>query len=118
VLKANLEQQRGQPPQPPTADRGAYSRSDRHITLLYEPDPYLFDEEQPRHGQFDDISLSRSMRTPAPTFTSEITFSEFKRDYINHMRAINLAFPEFLKGASPLDVDVNIACLNFQKRMF
>jgi predicted YcjX-like family ATPase len=68
-ISANFGLPHGQPPHPPTADNGAYSRSDMHNTRVYEPDPYIFDEEQPRHGQFDDSILRRSMRTQAPSFT-------------------------------------------------
>jgi hypothetical protein len=57
-FSANFGLQHGQPPQPPTADSGAYSRSDRHNTHVYEPYPYIFDEEHPRHGQLDDNSLA------------------------------------------------------------
>jgi hypothetical protein len=95
-FNANLERHRGQPPQPPTVVGHPYSRSERDTTPVYEPDPYnIFEDEQPRRGQFDDDILSRSLRTQAPVFTAEITFSEFRRDYINYLRAINSAFLTF-----------------------
>jgi hypothetical protein len=49
--------------------QGAHRR-DRHNTLVYEPDSYTFDEEQPRHGQFDDNNIKISLRTQGPTFTT------------------------------------------------
>jgi hypothetical protein len=117
-FNANLEQQRGQPPQPPTADGHSYIRCDRDTTHVYEPYPYMFDDEQPRRGQFDDINLSRSSRTHAQVFTAEITFPDFKRDYINYLRAINSAFTDMLEGASPLDVGVNTTYQSFQKNVW
>jgi hypothetical protein len=42
-FNANLEQHRGQPPQPPTAAGHPYSRSERDTTPVYEPDPYIFE---------------------------------------------------------------------------
>jgi hypothetical protein len=104
--------------QPPTVDGHPYSRSERDTTPVYEPDPYIFEDEQPRRGHFDDDSLSRSLRTQAPVFTAEITFSEFRRDYINYLRAINSAFPDLLEGGAPHDVVVNTAYQSFQKEMF
>jgi hypothetical protein len=98
-LTANFGLPHGEPPHPPTADSGAYSRSDIHNTHVYEPNPHIFDEEHPRHGKLDDISLRRFLRAHGPTFTTEITFSEFRRDYINDLRAINNFFPERLEGA-------------------
>jgi hypothetical protein len=56
-LSASLRQPHGQPPQPPTPDSGPYSRSGRYTTRVYEPDPYIFDDEQPRHDHFDDTNL-------------------------------------------------------------
>jgi hypothetical protein len=100
-FNANLKQHRGQPPQPPTVACHPYNRSDRDTTPVYEQDPYVFEDEQPRRGQFDDDNLSRSLRTQAPVFTAEITFSKFRRDYINYLRAINSTFPDLLEGAAP-----------------
>jgi hypothetical protein len=76
----------------------------------------MFDDAQPRRGQFDDGNLSRSLRTHAPVFTAEITFSEFRRDYINYLRAINSALHDMLEGASPLDDALNTAYHSFQKK--
>jgi hypothetical protein len=73
-FSANVGLPHGQSSHLPTAGNGAYRGSDIHNTHVYELDPYIFDEEEPRHGQFDDNSLSRSLRTHAPTFTTEITF--------------------------------------------
>jgi hypothetical protein len=102
-LTANFGPPHGQPTQRPVKDGGTYSRSnDRTATHVYEPDHYNFDDEQLSRGQLDDISLSRSlMRTQGPTFTADSSFPEFRRDYINYLRAINPAFPELLEGASP-----------------
>jgi hypothetical protein len=51
-FNANLEHHRGQPPQPPTGDGHPYnhSRSDHDTTHVYEPYPYIFDDEHPRRG--------------------------------------------------------------------
>jgi hypothetical protein len=77
-FNANLEPHRGQPPKPPTADGHPYNRSDKDTIRVYEPNPDIFDDDHPRRGQFDDGGLSRSLRTHAPFFTAEITFSEFR----------------------------------------
>jgi hypothetical protein len=82
-LSASLEQPHGQPPQPPTADNRPSSRGDRSTTFVYEPDPYIFDDEHPRHVQFYDIKLSRSLRAQGLTSTPDGRFSEFKREYIS-----------------------------------
>jgi hypothetical protein len=115
-FNAALEHRRGQPPQQPTDDGHPYNRSDRDTTHVYEPDPYTFDGEHPRRGQFYDGSLSRSLRIQAPVFTTEITFSELRRDYINFLRGINSAFPDLLEEASPHAVVVNTTCQSFQKK--
>jgi hypothetical protein len=115
-FNANLEQHRGQPPQPPTVAGHLYNRNDMGTTPVYEPDPYIFEDAQPRRGQLDDDSLSRSLRTQAPVFTAEITFSEFKRDYVNYLRAINSTFPDMLEGAAPVDADVHTAYQSFQEK--
>jgi hypothetical protein len=75
----------------------------------------MFDDEHPRRGQFDDGSLSRPLRAHAPVFAAEITFSEFIRDYINYVSAINSAFPTPLKGSAPSDVVVSTTYQSFQK---
>jgi hypothetical protein len=115
-FNANLEHHREQPPQPPTADGHPCNRSDRDTTHAYEHGPYVFDDEHPRRGQFDDGNLSRSLRAQAQVFTAEITFSEFKRDYANYLRDINSAFPYLLEGAASPDVVVNTAYQSFQKK--
>jgi hypothetical protein len=115
-FNANLEQHRGQPPQPRMAAGHPYSRSERNTTPVYDLDSYVFEDEQPRRGQFDGDSLSRSLRTQAPVFTAEITFSEFRRDDINYLRAINFALPDLLEGAPPPDAHVNTAYQGFQKK--
>jgi hypothetical protein len=58
------------------------------------------------------------MRTHGPTFTADRSFPEFRRDYINYLRAINHVFPEPLEGAAPPDAAVNTAYHNFQKKLF
>jgi hypothetical protein len=82
-------------------------------THVYEQEPYMFDDEQPRRGQFDDNISSRSLRTHAPTFTAEITFPKVTCYYINYLRAINSAFLELLEGETPHDVVVNTSYMNF-----
>jgi hypothetical protein len=69
-------------------------------------------------GQLDDNNLSRSLRAHGPTFSVGITFLEFKRDYINYLRAINLAIPDLLERATPFDAAVNIAYRAFQKHVW
>jgi hypothetical protein len=115
-LTANFGPPHGQPTQRPLTYGGTYSRSsNRTATHVYEPDHYNFDVEQLSRGMFEDNSLSRSlMRTQRPTFTADSSFLEFRRDYVNYVRAINLAFPELL-GATPPDAVVNTTYQNFQK---
>jgi hypothetical protein len=59
--------------------------------------------------------LSTSLRAQGPTFTANSTFSEFKREYINYMRAVNLVFPHVLEGGAPSDAYVNTTYITFQK---
>jgi hypothetical protein len=90
---ASLGQQHGQPPTPlPLANNVPYSRVDRNATHAYEDAIYIFDDEQPRHGQFDDNILSMYLRAHGPTFTTETTFSEFRMEYINCLQAIHRVF--------------------------
>jgi hypothetical protein len=109
-LNASFGQPHGQPVQPPPADSWTYSRNGRTTNHTCEPDPYIFDDEQPSRGRFDDNSLSTSLLAHGLTFTADINFSEFRRDYINCLRAINHVFPGLLlEGTSPPNVVENTA---------
>jgi hypothetical protein len=64
----------------------------------------VFDDGRSTQSQFDDINISRFLRTHGPTFTVDTNLSDFLREFINYLRALKPAFPELLEGASPLYV--------------
>jgi hypothetical protein len=77
---------------PASVDGGPPRLVERNIGSEFAADAYIFDREPLKHSKFDDISLSRSLRTQGFIFRAGNYFFEFRRDYVNYHRTLNLPF--------------------------